>query len=56
MDAIKAFLQFLTDLFSALAAFLGNTGIFGDIVDGIGNISGVVDDATAGNADATDGE
>lgn len=46
MDALKAFLQFLTDLFSALADFLGKTGIFGDIIDGIGNVDEIVDDAT----------
>jgi len=45
MDAVKAFIQFLTDLFSALAEFLGNTSIFGNIISGIGQVDGIIDDA-----------
>ena len=46
MDAINAFIQFITDLFAALAEFLGDISIFGSLIDGIGNITDAVEGTT----------
>lgn len=46
MDAFQAFIQFLTDLFAALAEFLG-TAAFGSILNGIGEVKGTIDEAMA---------
>lgn len=52
MDFLEAFVQFITDLFSALGEFLGNSS-FSALIEGIGEVSEVVNDATAGsNTDA----
>lgn len=34
-DLLQAFIQFLTDLFAALAEFLGGNFVLGDILGGI---------------------
>lgn len=39
-DAFKAFIDFLTDLFAALAEFLGGTLPFGDI---LGSLNGALE-------------
>lgn len=46
-DAIKAFLEFLVDLFAALSTFLSGIGSkggagLGDIINGIGDLGGLV--------------
>lgn len=46
MDAIKAFVQFITDLFAALAEFLGDISIFGTIINGIGDLEDAVEGET----------
>lgn len=39
-DLLKAFIDFLTDIFAALAEFLGSTSPLGDILGGIEDIIG----------------
>ncbi len=45
-DLLQAFIAFITDLFAAIAEFLGGNSALGDIVDGMDQIGGVVDDLT----------
>ena len=47
-DLLQAFITFITDLFAALAAFLGDGSSFGDILGGMGDIEGVLGDLTGG--------
>lgn len=39
-DLLKAFIEFLTDLFAALGEFLGGEFVFGDIISGIEDVLG----------------
>lgn len=39
-DLLKAFIDFLTDLFAALGEFLGGEFVFGDIISGIEDVLG----------------
>ncbi len=47
-DLIKAFIDFLTDFFAALAEFLGGKFVFGDILGDIGDALGG-EETTAAN-------
>lgn len=39
-DFLQAIIEFFTDIFAALAEFVGNTSSFGDIVSGLGSLEG----------------
>ena len=52
-DLLQAFIAFITDLFAALAAFLGEDSAVGGIVGGIGELEDVLGDLTGGE---TEGE
>lgn len=46
-DLLKAFIDFLTDLFAALAEFLGGNFVLGDILGGIQDAVGGEETTTA---------
>ena len=45
-DFLQAIIEFFTDLFAALAEFLGNNSSFGDIMSGLGSLEGVLPEET----------
>ncbi len=47
MDFIQAFISFLTDIFAAIAEFLGGEFVAGDILGEIGGLIGGEDESSA---------
>ena len=45
-DFLQAIIEFFTDIFAALAEFLGNNSSFGDIMNGLGNLEGLLPEET----------
>lgn len=46
-DFFQAVIEFFTDIFAALAEFLGNTSSFGDILSGLGSMEDLFADEEA---------